>query len=194
MHSTSHSPAESATHDWNDSRDIWFDSWVADSAGECEVEWMGSEEPLFMLYTSGSTGKPKGVLHTTAGYMMGAYATTKYTFDIQADDIWFCTADCGWITGHTYIAYGPFLNHATQVVFEGVPNFPDTGRFWEVCAKYKVTCFYTAPTAIRALMKSGDAPVVKHDRSSLRILGTVGEPINPEAWRWYHQVVGDGRC
>merc|ERR1719387_1329185 len=147
-----------------------------------------------MLYTSGSTGKPKGVLHTTAGYMTGAYMTTKYTFDLHEEDVFFCTADCGWITGHTYICYGPMLNGITQVLFEGVPNHPDAGRFWEVCDKYKVTTFYTAPTAIRALMRFGDEPVKKHSLKSLRLLGTVGEPINPEAWRWYYKVVGGSRC
>jgi acetyl-CoA synthetase len=185
--------ADQAKHGWDASRDVWFDDFINGMPDVCECEWMASEDPMFMLYTSGSTGKPKGVLHTTAGYMIGAYATTKYTFDIQPSDVWFCTADCGWITGHTYIAYGPLLNCAQQVVFEGLPSYPDSGRFWEVCAKYKVTCFYTAPTAIRALMKAGEEPVKKHDRSSLRILGSVGEPINPEAWRWYRNVVGEGR-
>lgn len=147
-----------------------------------------------MLYTSGSTGKPKGVLHTTGGYMVGTYMTTKYSFDLGPEDIWFCTADCGWITGHSYITYGPMLNCASQVVFEGLPNFPDPGRFWAVVDKYKVSCFYTAPTAIRALMRAGDGPVKAHSRASLRVLGTVGEPINPEAWKWYYNVVGDGRC
>jgi len=171
-----------------------LDDFVGDQSKECEPEWMGSEDPLFMLYTSGSTGKPKGVLHTTGGYMVGAYMTTKYTFDLHSEDIFFCTADCGWITGHTYICYGPMLNGLSQVLFEGVPNHPDPGRFWEVCDKYKVNAFYTAPTAIRALMRFGDEPVTKHSRSSLRILGTVGEPINPAAWEWYHRVVGGGKC
>jgi acetyl-CoA synthetase len=188
------SKASQAKHEWNASRDVKLKDFVAEQSATCEPEWMDSEDPLFMLYTSGSTGKPKGVLHTTAGYMMGAYMTTKYTFDIQDSDIWFCTADCGWITGHTYIAYGPLLNGATAVVFEGVPTYPDAGRFWAICDKYKVTGFYTAPTAIRTLMKSGEAPVQKHDLSSVRLLGTVGEPINPEAWKWYHTVVGGGRC
>jgi acetyl-CoA synthetase len=185
---------EQVKHDWVEGRDVWFDEFVNLQSAECAVEWMESEEPLFMLYTSGSTGKPKGVLHTTAGYMLGAYATMKYTFDYHPEDIWFCTADCGWITGHTYITYGPMLNGATQVLFEGVPTHPAVDRFWDTCEKYKVSIFYTAPTAIRALMKSGDEPVKKHNLSSLRLLGTVGEPINPEAWRWYHSVVGGGRC
>lgn len=186
--------AAQLTHEWVDGRDIWFEDFIGGQPPECECEWMDSEDPLFMLYTSGSTGKPKGVMHTTAGYMMGAWITSKYTFDLHADDVWFCTADCGWITGHTYIAYGPMMNGATQVVFEGVPTFPDAGRFWAVCAKYKVTAFYTAPTALRALMRAGERFVEEHDLSSLRVLGTVGEPINPEAWRWYYNVVGKGRC
>mmetsp|Transcript_11868 Transcript_11868/g.27587 ORF Transcript_11868/g.27587 Transcript_11868/m.27587 type:complete len:547 (+) Transcript_11868:115-1755(+) len=161
---------------------------------KCPITWMAAEDPLFMLYTSGSTGKPKGVLHTTAGYMIWAATTFKYTFDYHEKDIFFCTADCGWITGHTYIAYGPMLNRATQVLFEGIPTHPSTGRFWEVCAKYKVTQFYTAPTAIRALMRYGDEPVTRNDLSHLRILGSVGEPINAEAWKWYHKVVGNDRC
>jgi len=186
--------ANQLKHDWVEGRDIWFNDFIAAQSNTCECEWMDSEDPLFMLYTSGSTGKPKGVVHSTAGYMIGAWITSKYTFDLQPEDVWFCTADCGWITGHTYIAYGPMLNGATQVVFEGVPTFPDAGRFWAICEKYKVTSFYTAPTAIRALMKSGEKFVEAHDLSSLRILGTVGEPINPEAWKWYYNVVGQGRC
>jgi len=181
-------------HDWNAERDVWFHDFIGPQPETCEVEWVQSEDPLFMLYTSGSTGKPKGVLHTTAGYMVGAYATMKYTFDYHPEDVFFCTADCGWITGHTYITYGPMLNCATQVLFEGVPNYPDVDRFWAVSEKYKVTIFYTAPTAIRSLMKSGEGPVQKHDLSSFRLLASVGEPINPEAWRWYHRVVGGGRC
>jgi len=186
--------ADQVKHEWVEGRDVWFDDFIGAQSEDCPVEWVGSEDPSFMLYTSGSTGKPKGVLHTTAGYMVGSWATFKYTFDYHPEDVYFCTADCGWITGHTYIAYGPTLNCATQVLFEGVPNFPDAGRFWAVCAKYGVTSFYTAPTAIRALMRSGDAPVKAHDLSKLRLLGTVGEPINPEAWRWYHRVIGGGRC
>merc|ERR1719341_542730 len=147
-----------------------------------------------MLYTSGSTGKPKGVLHSTAGYMIYAATTFKYSFDYHPGDVYFCTADIGWITGHSYVTYGPLLNGATSVLFEGVPTYPHHGRFWEIIAKYKVNQFYTAPTAIRTLMKFGDEPVKKHDLSSLRVLGTVGEPINPEAWLWYHGVVGRGQC
>merc|ERR1719160_1191562 len=143
-------------HEWNDARDIWFDAFIGDQSKDCECEWMDSEDPLFMLYTSGSTGKPKGVLHTTAGYMIGAWITSKYTFDLHPDDVWFCTADVGWITGHSYVAYGPMLNGATQVVFEGVPTYPDGGRLWDIVDKYKVTHLYTAPTAIRALMGMGD--------------------------------------
>jgi len=186
--------ADHSKHEWKEGRDVWFNDFIEGQSTECECEWMASEDPLFMLYTSGSTGKPKGVLHTTGGYMIGAYSTIKYTFDYQMDDIFFCTADCGWITGHTYITYGPMLNCSTQVLFEGVPNYPAIDRFWDTCEKYKVTLFYTAPTAIRSIMKSGDEPVQKHDLSSLRILGTVGEPINPEAWRWYYRVVGGSRC
>ena len=147
-----------------------------------------------MLYTSGSTGKPKGVLHTTGGYMTWAATTFKYTFDYKDGDIFFCTADCGWITGHSYVAYGPMINRATQVLFEGIPTHPTVSRFWNVCEKYKVTQFYTAPTAIRALMRFGDEPVTKCNLKSLRILGSVGEPINSEAWKWYHKVVGNDKC
>eukprot|EP00439_Symbiodinium_sp_Y106_P014581 s962_g2.t1 len=186
--------ASQAQHSWVEGRDVWYSDFVKTQPEECECEWMDSEAPLFMLYTSGSTGKPKGVLHTTGGYMLGSFATTKYTFDYHPEDVYFCTADCGWITGHSYVTYGPMLNTATQVVFEGVPTHPEVDRFWKVCEKYKVSIFYTAPTAIRALMKSGDAPVTRNDLSSLRLLGSVGEPINPEAWRWYHRVVGGGRC
>jgi len=186
--------ADQAKHEWNADRDVWFDDFIAGQSTECSVEWMDSEAPLFMLYTSGSTGKPKGVQHTQGGYMIGAFATMKYTFDYHPEDIFFCTADCGWITGHTYITYGPMLNCATQVLFEGVPNYPAIDRFWAVCEKYKVTIFYTAPTAIRSLMKAGEEPVKKHDLSSLRLLGTVGEPINPAAWKWYYDVVGGGKC
>jgi len=186
--------ASQAKHGWEDGRDVWFSDFIASQAESCDCEWVDSEDPLFMLYTSGSTGKPKGVLHTTSGYMLGAYATTKYTFDYHLEDVFFCTADCGWITGHSYITYGPMLNAATQVLFEGVPTHPEVDRFWKVCEKYKVTIFYTAPTAIRSLMKAGEEPVKKNDLSSLRLLGSVGEPINPEAWKWYHRVVGGGRC
>jgi len=181
-------------YDWVEGRDVWYKELVQSQSETCDCEWMDSEDPLFMLYTSGSTGKPKGVLHTTGGYMLGSFATTKYTFDYHPEDVYFCTADCGWITGHSYVTYGPMLNAATQVLFEGVPTFPEVDRFWKVCEKYKVSIFYTAPTAIRSLMKSGDQPVTRNDLSSLRLLGTVGEPINPEAWRWYHRVVGGSRC
>jgi acetyl-CoA synthetase len=180
--------------DWTEGRDFWWDDMMSAAATDCPCVPCGSEDPLFMLYTSGSTGKPKGILHTTAGYLLGAFATFKYVFDYQPNDLFWCTADCGWITGHSYITYGPMLAGATQVLFEGVPTHPDAGRFWEVVAKYKVTQFYTAPTAIRALMRSGEEIVKKHDRSTLRVLGTVGEPINPAAWHWYNTVVGDGRC
>ena len=172
------------------------DHWYADLASDadCPCEPMKAEDPLFILYTSGSTGKPKGVLHTTGGYGVWTATTFHYVFDYQQGEVFWCSADIGWITGHSYVAYGPLLNGATQVIFEGVPNHPDHGRFWEVVAKHKVNIFYTAPTAIRALMREGDRFVTAHDRSSLRLLGTVGEPINPEAWRWYHQVPGEGRC
>ncbi|KAK9908384.1 hypothetical protein WJX75_007079 [Coccomyxa subellipsoidea] len=175
-------------------RDVWWQDAVAQHPTQCDIEWMGAEEPLFKLYTSGSTGKPKGVEHTTGGYMVGAATTFKYVFDYRPDDIYWCTADCGWITGHSYVTYGPMINGATQVLFEGVPTHPDAGRAWDIVDKYKVTLAYTAPTAIRALQSFGNDWVTKYSRASLRILGTVGEPINPEAWKWYHEVVGDGRC
>jgi acetyl-CoA synthetase len=160
----------------------------------CPPEEMNAEDPMFILYTSGSTGKPKGVLHTTGGYMVYASMTHHYVFDYHDDEIYWCSADLGWITGHSYIVYGPLANGAISLMFEGVPTYPDTSRFWQVVEKHKVNIFYTAPTAIRALMRDGDAPVKKYDRSSLRLLGTVGEPINPEAWMWYHEVVGEKRC
>ncbi len=175
-------------------RDRWYDAVVDDQSAECEPERMNAEDPLFILYTSGSTGKPKGVLHTTGGYLVWASYTHASVFDLREDDIYWCTADVGWVTGHTYIAYGPLANGATAVVFEGVPNYPTVSRFWEVVDKHQVTIFYTAPTAIRALMREGEAPVKKTSRASIRLLGSVGEPINPEAWRWYHDVVGDSRC
>ncbi|CAI5980018.1 unnamed protein product [Closterium sp. NIES-64] len=175
-------------------RDHWWQDEVEKQSEVCPVEWMEAEEPLFMLYTSGSTGKPKGVLHTTAGYMLGAATSFKYIFDHHDDDVFWCTADCGWITGHTYLTYGPLLNGATVLVFEGVPTHPDPGRCWDVVDKYKVTVFYTAPTAIRALMRCGDHWPGKYSLTSLRLLGSVGEPINPEAWRWYHSAIGRGRC
>lgn len=179
---------------WSEGRDIWYDALTADQPRECEPEEMAAEDPLFILYTSGSTGKPKGVLHTTGGYMVWTSMTHEYVFDYKPGDIYWCTADVGWVTGHSYIVYGPLANGATSLVFEGVPTYPDAGRFWQVCEKHKVNIFYTAPTAIRALMRLGDEPVKKYDRSSIRLLGSVGEPINPEAWLWYHHVVGDERC
>ncbi|CAN4277664.1 MULTISPECIES: acetate--CoA ligase [unclassified Pseudoxanthomonas] len=175
-------------------RDRWFDAVVDAQPAECEPERMNAEDPLFILYTSGSTGKPKGVLHTTGGYLLYASYTHEAVFDLREDDIYWCTADVGWVTGHSYIVYGPLANGATAVMFEGVPNYPSVSRFWEVIDKHKVTIFYTAPTAIRALMREGEAPVKKTSRASLRLLGSVGEPINPEAWRWYYDVVGDARC
>jgi len=175
-------------------RDRWFDAVVDGQPDTCEPERMNAEDPLFILYTSGSTGKPKGVLHTTGGYLLWASWTHDLVFDLKENDIFWCTADVGWVTGHSYIVYGPLANGATEVVFEGVPNYPDFSRFWQVIDKHQVTIFYTAPTAIRALMREGNAPVKSTQRSSLRLLGTVGEPINPEAWRWYHEVVGDARC
>ena len=175
-----------------DDRDHWYHDLKSDA--DCPCEEMNAEDPLFILYTSGSTGKPKGVLHTTGGYGVWTATTFNYIFDYQPGEVFWCSADIGWVTGHSYIVYGPLMNGATQIVFEGVPNYPDHGRFWDVIAKHKVNIFYTAPTAIRALMREGDSFVLAHDRSSLRLLGTVGEPINPEAWRWYHEVVGEGRC
>ncbi len=175
-------------------RDIWYHDICAKQSTDCPCEEMGAEDPLFILYTSGSTGKPKGVLHTTGGYMVFASMTHQYIFDYQDGDVYWCTADVGWITGHSYIAYGPLANGATTLIFEGVPQHPDWGRFWDVVDRHQVTIFYTAPTAIRALLKEGDAPVKKHKRTSLRLLGSVGEPINEEAWLWYYNVVGDARC
>ncbi len=180
--------------DWYEGRDVWWHDIVEGQPNECEPEVMDAESPLFILYTSGSTGKPKGLLHTTAGYMVWAATTHKYVFDLKEDDVYWCTADVGWITGHSYILYGPLANGSTTLLFEGVPNFPDASRCWEVVDRHKVSIFYTAPTAIRALMKVGDNYVSKTSRKSLRVLGTVGEPINPEAWRWFHEVVGDKRC
>ena len=175
-------------------RDRWYDAVVDPQPLLCEPERMNAEDPLFILYTSGSTGKPKGVLHTTGGYLLYASYTHEAVFDLREDDIYWCTADVGWVTGHSYIVYGPLANGATSLMFEGVPNHPDYSRFWNVIDRHKVTIFYTAPTAIRALMREGEAPVKKTSRASLRLLGSVGEPINPEAWRWYYDVVGDGRC
>ena len=175
-------------------RDIWYHEEAEKVSAECPAEEMKAEDPLFILYTSGSTGKPKGVLHTTGGYLVYASLTHKYVFDYHDGDIYWCTADVGWVTGHSYIVYGPLANGATTLVFEGVPNYPDASRFWQVCDKHKVNIFYTAPTAIRALMGAGDEFVRDTDRSSLRILGSVGEPINPEAWEWYYNVVGEEKC
>jgi acetyl-CoA synthetase len=179
---------------WTEDRDVWYHEAIAGLALDCPVEVMDAEDPLFILYTSGSTGKPKGVLHTTGGYLLYAAITHRYVFDYQEGDVFWCTADVGWITGHSYIVYGPLANGAITLVFEGVPTYPDASRFWQVCDKHGVSIFYTAPTALRSLMRAGEEPVRKTSRRSLRLLGTVGEPINPEAWEWYHQVVGDGRC
>jgi len=183
---------------WNESRDVWLHDAVAGQATTCEPEWVGAEHPLFLLYTSGSTGKPKGVQHSTGGYLLHAALTTKWTFDLKADDVFWCTADIGWVTGHTYITYGPLALGGTEIVFEGVPTYPDAGRFWKMIQDHKVSIFYTAPTAIRSLIKAAEANAAVHpksyDLSSLRILGSVGEPINPAAWEWYHQHVGGGRC
>jgi acetyl-CoA synthetase len=180
--------------DWTPGRDIWLHEESAKVSADCAPEPMNAEDPLFILYTSGSTGKPKGVLHTSGGYLVFASMTHQYVFDYHDGDIYWCTADVGWVTGHSYILYGPLANGATTLMFEGVPNYPDASRFWQVIDKHKVNIFYTAPTAIRALMRDGEAPVKKTSRASLRLLGSVGEPINPEAWLWYHRVVGDGRC
>lgn len=180
--------------DWNEKHDVWWHDAVEDCSGQCEPEVMNAEDPLFILYTSGSTGTPKGVVHTTGGYLLYSAMTFKYAFDYQEDDIYWCTADVGWITGHSYMVYGPMVNAATQVFFEGVPTYPDVKRIAQVVEKYKVNSLYTAPTAIRALMAHGDKPAEGCDLSSLRILGTVGEPINPEAWDWYHRVIGESRC
>ncbi len=179
---------------WHSDRDIWYHEAIENASTDCPPEEMDAEDPLFILYTSGSTGKPKGVLHTTGGYLLYAAMTTKYTFDLHEGDIYWCTADVGWITGHSYLVYGPLAIGATTLAFEGVPSYPDASRFWQVVDKHKVSVFYTAPTAIRALMREGNEPVKKTSRSSLRLLGTVGEPINPEAWEWYHKVVGEERC
>ena len=177
-----------------DGRDLWLHEAGAEVSADCPPEPMKAEDPLFILYTSGSTGKPKGVLHTTGGYLVWASMTHEYVFDLKEDDVYWCTADVGWVTGHTYIVYGPLANGATSLMFEGVPSYPDASRFWQVVDKHKVSLFYTAPTAIRALMREGEGPVNATSRKSLRILGSVGEPINPEAWEWYFHVVGEGRC
>ncbi len=179
---------------WVEGRDVRYYKAIAEQEATCEPEEMNAEDPMFILYTSGSTGKPKGVLHTTGGYMVYAAMTHQYVFDYHDGDVYWCTADVGWVTGHSYIVYGPLANGAITLMFEGVPNYPDSSRFWQVCDKHKVNIFYTAPTAIRALMRDGDGPVTKTSRQSIRLLGTVGEPINPEAWMWYYNVVGDRRC
>jgi len=178
---------------WASGRDLWYHDAMREAAAECAPEPMQAEDPLFILYTSGSTGKPKGVLHTTGGYLVYAAMTHQYVFDYHDGDVYWCTADVGWVTGHSYIVYGPLANGATTLMFEGVPNYPDAGRFWDVVDKHKVNIFYTAPTAIRALMGAGDAWVKRASRKTLQVLGSVGEPINPEAWEWYFNVVGDGR-
>ena len=179
---------------WVEGRDVYYDEITKIASDKCEPEEMNAEDPLFILYTSGSTGKPKGVLHTTGGYMVYASMTHQYIFDYKKNDIYWCSADIGWVTGHSYIIYGPLSNGATTIMFEGVPNYPDVSRWWQIVDKYKVNIFYTAPTALRALMKEGEVPVKKTSRKSLRLLGTVGEPINPEAWLWYYKVIGDSRC
>ncbi|PKM46215.1 MAG: acetate--CoA ligase [Gammaproteobacteria bacterium HGW-Gammaproteobacteria-1] len=179
---------------WKDGRDVWYHDAMAKASPDCQPEEMDAEDPLFILYTSGSTGKPKGVLHTTGGYLLFAAMTHKYTFDYHDGDIYWCTADVGWVTGHTYIVYGPLANGAISLMFEGIPSYPDASRFWQVIDKHQVNIFYTAPTAIRALMREGADPVKKTSRKSLRLLGTVGEPINPEAWEWYYHIVGEERC
>ena len=180
--------------DWHDTRDVWYHEAASAVVADCPAEPMNAEDPLFILYTSGSTGKPKGVLHTSGGYLVYVSLTHELVFDYRPGEIYWCTADVGWVTGHSYIVYGPLANAATTLMFEGVPNYPDTSRFWEVCDKHEVAICYTAPTAIRALMRDGEGPVKRTSRRSLRLLGTVGEPINPEAWTWYHDVVGEGRC
>jgi acetyl-CoA synthetase len=180
--------------DWQEERDFWYHDEVAKASADCPAVAVESEAPLFILYTSGSTGKPKGVLHTSAGYLLQSAMSHKYVFDYKDGEVFWCTADVGWITGHSYIVYGPLANGATTLLFEGVPTYPDASRCWQVIDKHKVSIFYTAPTALRALMGAGDEFVNKTDRSSLRLLGTVGEPINPEAWEWYHRVVGEERC
>ncbi len=179
---------------WDQDRDVWYHDLIKDVPNYCEPEEMNAEDPLFILYTSGSTGKPKGVLHTTGGYMVYASMTHQYIFNYKPNDIYWCTADIGWVTGHSYIIYGPLANGATTIMFEGVPNYPDSSRWWQIVDKYKVNTFYTAPTAIRALMREGDGPVNKTTRKSLKLLGTVGEPINPEAWMWYYKTVGNSKC
>lgn len=179
---------------WQAGRDVWWQDVVTNFPTKCDVEWVDAEDPLFLLYTSGSTGKPKGVMHTSGGYMVYTATTFKYAFDYKPTDIYWCTADCGWITGHSYVTYGPLLNGAAVLVFEGTPNYPDAGRCWEIVDKYKVSIFYTAPTLVRSLMRDGNEYVTRYSRKSLRVLGSVGEPINPSAWRWFYNVVGDSQC
>jgi len=183
-----------AATEWVEERDVWWHEIVRDESTECPAEPMDAEDMLFVLYTSGSTGKPKGVVHTTGGYLLGCYLTSKYVFDLRPEDVYWCTADVGWITGHSYVVYGPLANGATTLMYEGAPNYPDFGRFWSIIERHGVSIFYTAPTAIRAFMRAGREIVDAHDLRSLRLLGTVGEPINPEAWMWYHEIVGHGRC
>jgi acetyl-CoA synthetase len=180
--------------DWNEDRDAWLHELEEQVDDDCPCEEMSAEDPLFILYTSGSTGKPKGVLHTTGGYLVYVSMTHECVFDYRPGEVYWCTADVGWVTGHSYIVYGPLANGAKTLMFEGVPNYPTSSRFWEVCDKHSVNICYTAPTAIRALMREGDEPVKRTSRKSLRLLGSVGDPINPEAWEWYYNVVGDGRC
>jgi acetyl-CoA synthetase len=180
--------------EWHEGRDVWWNDFVRESPGPSEPVSLDSEHPLFILYTSGTTGKPKGILHTTAGYLLGAALTTAYVFDLRDEDVFWCTADIGWVTGHSYVVYGPLANGATVVMYEGAPDHPAPDRFWDIVERHGVTVFYTAPTAIRAFEKWGDEWPARHDLSSLRLLGTVGEPINPEAWMWYHRTIGGGRC
>jgi acetyl-CoA synthetase len=175
-------------------RDLWWHDLVGEASPYCEPEWVEAEHPLFLLYTSGSTGKPKGIQHATGGYLLGAKLTSQWVFDLREDDVFWCTADVGWVTGHSYVAYGPLAAGATVVLYEGGPMYPDGGRFWKICQDHGVSIFYTAPTAIRALMKLGDELPAKYDLARLRLLGSVGEPINPEAWMWYHRVIGHERC
>ena len=179
---------------WHEERDVWYQELMAEASSDCPPEEMDAEDPLFILYTSGSTGKPKGVVHTTGGYILYAAMTHKYVFDCHDGDVYWCTADVGWVTGHSYVVYGPLANGATTLVFEGIPTYPDASRFWQVVDKHQVTIFYTAPTALRALMGQGNKLVEKTSRKSLKLLGTVGEPINPEAWEWYYHVIGEERC